>query len=244
MKPPRAHTAARNMSEDHATNRRVQALLAVMMLTALAVLTSSCQDDKATPTVELGGSGVSINGETWNYRGSAMSREIEMPAALLTRTDGTGFDVKSETQGFVTLLYVGYTHCPDLCPTHMASIAGALAELPAESAAKVRIVFVTSDPERDTPRVLGDWLAQFDSSFVGLTGSAETLMKFQQDLGMNRATVEEGNHEHEYSVSHASYVLAFPRHSRIALIAYPSSATSDDYLADLQSLTSHDDSDR
>jgi protein SCO1/2 len=168
-----------------------------------------------------------------------MSREIEMPAAVLTSTHGADFDVRFETEGFVTLLYVGYTHCPDLCPTHMAAVARALNGLPANAAARVKVLFVTSDPERDSPSVLGTWLAQFDPSFIGLTGTNEDLVAFQRNLGMNPATTEPADHEHrDYSVNHASYVLAFPANSHTALIAYPAGTTSEDYAADLLALTS------
>jgi protein SCO1 len=218
--------------------RTLGAAIMVATLAALALLGSSCQDDEDTSTIVLGGSGVEINGEAWDYRGSAMSREIEMPDAVLTSTHGADFDVRSETEGFVTLLYVGYTHCPDLCPTHMAAVARALNGLPADAAARVRVLFVTSDPDRDSPSVLGAWLAQFDPSFIGLTGSDEELVAFQRDLGMNPATTEPGNHEHQdYSVNHAGYILAFPSDSRTALIAYPPGAASADYLADLATLT-------
>lgn len=229
------------MRLDMHSDTRLRCLRAAVILATLAALTllgSSCQGDEDTSTIVLGGSGVEINGQAWDYRGSAMSREIEMPDAVLTSTHGADFDVRSETEGFVTLLYVGYTHCPDLCPTHMAAVARALNGLPADAAAGVKVLFVTSGPERDSPSVLDAWLAQFDPSFIGLTGSSEDLVAFQRDLGMNPATTEAGGHEHQdYSVNHAGYVLAFPPDSRTALIAYPPGAASEDYLADLATLT-------
>lgn len=207
----------------------------------IGLLLASCEDAQdSTTKIELGESGVTVNGRVWSYRGSALSRQIGMPHATLTTTSGADFDVRAETHGLVTLVYVGYTHCPDLCPTHMAEIARAVKELPPEAAAKVRVLFVTSDPERDTPDALRDWLAHFDSSFIGLTGSPEELVQFQRDLGMNPAEAESHDHGQDggYSVNHASYVLAFPADDPTALIAYPAGATSDDYLADLRELTS------
>lgn len=210
-------------------------------LIGIGLFVASCEEaEDNTTNIELGESGVMVNGQVWSYRGSAMSRQIDMPQATLTTTSGADFDVRAETRGLVTLVYVGYTHCPDLCPTHMTEIARAVKELPPEAAAKVRVLFVTSDPERDTPDVLRDWLAGFDPSFIGLTGSPEELVQFQRDLGMNPAAAESHDHEQadEYNVNHASYVLAFPVGGTTALIAYPAGATSDDYLADLRKLTS------
>jgi protein SCO1/2 len=225
----------------HATfgSKRPGALLTVAIIVALALLSAACKDEQdSSPSIVLGESGVSVNGEVWEYRGSAMSREILMPDASLTDTKGAAFDLREQTQGVVTLLYVGYTNCPDLCPTHMAEIARALKDLPAEAQSDVKVIFLTSDPRRDTPDVLSEWLARFDPSFIGLTGVPEELVKVQQDLGMNPATIEAGAGQQEYSVNHASYVLAFPADSRTALIAYPAGATYEDYLADLRRLTS------
>ncbi len=212
------------------THRQSSTQLALSAPLALmaAWLIGACSGGDSTPHI--------VQGENESgFRGALLSREIEMPDATLTGVNGERFALRPETADVVTLLYVGYTHCPDLCPTHMAEIAAALKELPAKEHPGVKVLFVTSDPGRDTPAVLREWLAKFDPSFIGLTETPDELAALQQDLGMNVAT--QGEHtEHDYDVSHASYVLAFPRNDRSAMLAYPSGMTREDYRADLLTL--------
>lgn len=206
------------------------------LVASMLILACGGGDDQTS--IVIGDSGPIIDGEAWPYRGSAMSREIDVPEMTLTTTDGRPFDLRAETEGFATLLYVGYTNCPDFCPTHMAMIARALDALPADTREEVRVIFITSDPERDTAAVLREWLDLFDSSFIGLRGSAGELVEVQRALGMNPAEIEphEDGHD-EYAVNHASFVLAFPPDGRTALIAYPPGATARDFMADLARLT-------
>lgn len=157
------------------------------------------------------------------------------PEIVLTDQDGRPFDLRAETDGYLTLLYVGYTHCPDICPTHMADIAAALREVPPEVRQRVKVVFVTSDPERDTPEVLKRWLGLFDRSFIGLTGDQERIDRVQRALGMNPATKEDlgsGN----YAVNHAAYVIAFTPQDDTAYTVYPFGITRDVWVNDITKL--------
>src|SRR5215467_1267581 len=104
------------------------------------------------------------------YRGGLVTPPLPKPKFTLTDTSGAPFDLWSETQSYVTLLFFGYTHCPDDCPLHMANIASSLQQLPAEIGEQVKVVFVTTDPARDSAAVLRAWLDNFDARFVGLTG--------------------------------------------------------------------------
>jgi protein SCO1/2 len=86
-----------------------------------------------------------------NYRGGIVSPALPKARFTLTDTSAAPFDFRQQTQGYVTLLFFGYTHCPDLCPLHMANIAFALKQLPANVAEQIKVVFVTTDPRRDNP---------------------------------------------------------------------------------------------
>jgi protein SCO1/2 len=90
-------------------------------------------------------------------------------------TAGRRFDFAARTRGRPTLLFFGYTHCPDVCPTTMADAAAALRGVAEPLRSTVRVVFVTTDPARDTGPVLAAWLRNFDEDlparFVGLTGT-------------------------------------------------------------------------
>src|SRR6266508_3201931 len=96
-------------------------------------------------------------GKTDSYRGGLVTPPLPKPRFVLTDTSGAPFDFWNRTVGSVTLLFFGYTYCPDQCPTHMANIGAALKKLPPGVADQVKLVFVTTDPARDTPVELRRW---------------------------------------------------------------------------------------
>jgi len=109
------------------------------------------------------------------YAGLGLTPAQPRPAFTLTDTSGRPYRFGTATAGKPTLLYFGYTHCPDVCPTTLADIALALQAVPSSIRQQTQVVFVTTDIKRDTPAVLKRYLAQFDpglpNPFVGLTGS-------------------------------------------------------------------------
>src|SRR5579862_9006199 len=114
-----------------------------------------------------------------SYRGGMVSPLLPKPRFTLTDTSGAPYDFLAKTQGYVTLLFFGYTHCPDMCPLQMYMIADALKKIPPAAANQFKVVFVTTDPERDTPRVLRAYLDRYDKRFIGLTGSEEAIVSAQ-----------------------------------------------------------------
>ena len=157
------------------------------------------------------------------------------PNLVLTDTEGNDYDMQAETEGKLTLLYLGYTHCPDVCPTHMLDIARTLEALGPEIAAEVEVLFITTDPERDTPEALRQWLDLFSEDFVGLTGPLETLEQLQRDMGMNPAQRVPSDDE-EYLIEHGAYVLAFDKDDNIAHLVYPLGVTREDWAHDIEKL--------
>src|SRR5260370_33924415 len=103
------------------------------------------------------------------YRGGLVTPPLSKPGFVLTDTSGAAFDFRQRTDGYVTLLFFGYTNCPDQCPMHMANLGAALKKLPAGTEDQVRLVFVTTDPSRDTPSAVLRWLDLFDRRFIDLT---------------------------------------------------------------------------
>src|SRR5690606_15817168 len=106
------------------------------------------------------------------YRGVVLEEPLAKPDFTLTDTGGKPYDFRRETDGKLALLFVGYTNCPDICPVHMANIGAVLKQKP-DLIDKVTVVFVTADPERDTPERLREWLDMFSPRFVGLRGTRE-----------------------------------------------------------------------
>ena len=165
------------------------------------------------------------------YRGGLVTPPLTKPQLTLTNTSGAPFDFRAETQGYVTLVFFGYTHCPDECPLHMAAIATSLQQIPAEVRNQVKVVFVTADPVRDTPTALRAWLDHFDRRFIGLTGNPATIEAAQRAAQVPAAS-KTVLANRAYEVGHASFVLAYTK-DNLAHVIYPGGITPTDWAHDL-----------
>jgi len=145
---------------------------------------------------------------------------VAMPDAVLTDASGAQFDLQERTTGRVTLLYFGYLNCVDVCPIHMDVLSDVVDTLEPEVRDQIDVIFVTTDPERDTPAALGEFLANFDASFSGLTGSARVLRDLQVAAGLPVAVAEPVGQDGSYVVGHATQVLVFGRDG-VARRAFP-----------------------
>lgn len=166
------------------------------------------------------------------YRGGLVSPPLPKPNFTLVDTSGVPFDFRAKTEGSVTLLFFGYTFCPDMCPMQMSTVAQALKALPAEQASRFKVVFVTTDPDRDTRPVLRAWLDHFDKRFIGLTGSKAAIQKAQVaanvDPAQKAGTLSDGS----YAVNHAAWVLAYTT-DNLAHVLYPVGVKQQDWVHDL-----------
>ena len=106
--------------------------------------------------------------------GTVLNPPLPAPSQTLEDTDGRPFSIADQAHTHVTVLFFGYIHCPDVCPTTMADLAAARRKLPTTPRQKVTVVFVTEDPRRDTPAALRTWLDRIDPSFIGLIGGNTT----------------------------------------------------------------------
>jgi protein SCO1/2 len=164
------------------------------------------------------------------YRGGLITPALPKPKFFLTDTSGAQFDFWNKTRGSVTLLFFGYTYCPDQCPMHMANLGVALKRLPTGIADQVKLVFVTTDPARDTPVQMRRWLNNFDRRFVGLTGTESALEAVQRAAGVPLAyrTADNSN----YPIAHANFVIAYTK-DNLAHVIYPGGVSKDDWIHDL-----------
>jgi protein SCO1/2 len=122
---------------------------------------------------------------------------------VLTAPDGT--TVSDETyRGRWLLLFFGYTSCPDLCPTTLNEIAGALETL-GPDASRLQAIFITVDPARDTPEVMGKYTAAFDSRILGLTGTSQQIAAVAQEYGAYSAYRKIGAGA-DHVVDHSTYI--------------------------------------
>lgn len=151
-------------------------------------------------------------------------------------TDDNGKPVTgADFKGKVTVMYFGYTHCPDVCPLTLTQLHVVLDRLGAP-AEKVRILFVSVDPARDTPAIMHAYVNAFDKRAVGLVGSdrdVEALAKRYRSAFTREPNRGDGN----YEVSHSSAIYIFDGDGKARLLATPS-ASQDDIVHDLHLLTS------
>ena len=165
------------------------------------------------------------------YRGGLVAPPLSKPRFVLTDTSGAPFDFWNRTQGSITLLFFGYTYCPDECPMHMANIGTALKKLPPGIAGQVKLVFVTTDPARDTRVELRRWLDNFDKRFVGLTGTPAALDAAQKAAGVPLAQKTDPPNRN-YSVTHANFVVAYTK-DNLGHVIYPGGVSEADWIHDL-----------
>jgi protein SCO1/2 len=164
--------------------------------------------------------------------GPKIDPPLPKPTFTLTTTDGKPFDFQRQTAGYVTLLFVGYTHCPDVCPVHLTNIAAALHRLGPEVANRIKVVFVTADPVRDTPAVLRQWLDQFDPGFIGLRGDTADVNRILTELHLGPPVRESGPGDTSYTIGHSAVVVAFTPDD-LAHVIYPFGVRQSDWVHDL-----------
>ena len=166
------------------------------------------------------------------YRGLELDPAQPRPTFTLTDTKGKPYDFGARTRGVPTLLFFGYTHCPDVCPTTMADTAAALRGTPEPLRGTVQVVFVTTDPARDTGKVLAAWLRNFDPDlprgFVGLTGTVAQVEAAQAAAKVPVAT--------ENGQTHSAELLLYGTDD-YARVAYVSGSSPDDLRHDLPLVT-------
>lgn len=191
------------------------------------------------------------------YHGPEPDRQPARPSFTLTDTGGASYDFAARTGGTPTLLFFGYTSCPDECYTAMADITAALRMTTAALRDRTRVVFVTVDPERDVPDRLRSWLDRFSTSYVGLTGTQAEVDAAQQAVTGAVATRDgpiptlagrpaehthapgTATHTHDYplgyGVSHSSVIFAYDASDRLP-VSYPGGSSPSDIAADLPAL--------
>jgi protein SCO1/2 len=166
---------------------------------------------------------------------TVLDKPFAKPDLVLTDVQGKKYDLREQTAGRPTLIYFGYTHCPDVCPLTMNNIAVAKKQLSQKEQDELRVVFVTTDPERDTPAALGKWLKGIDPQIVGLTGDFDTIQAGARTLGIS---IDPPTKDKDGKVvsTHGTQVVAFSPKSDAGYVLYGEDATVDDYTKDLPKL--------
>jgi len=143
--------------------------------------------------------------QNYTYQGSLIDPPVQASDFMLRDQHGEYFRL-SDQKGKVVLIFFGYTHCPDVCPVTLSEFKQIKGKL-GEGADEVVFVFVTVDPERDTPQVLGSYLVNFDPEIIGLSGDPSELQQVFADYGVYAAKQETGSAA-GYLVDHTARVYA------------------------------------
>lgn len=168
------------------------------------------------------------------FRGTVYSAPYPAaPEIALSRASGESFQL-SRLRGNIVLLFFGYTSCPDVCPTTMAELKSALEQIGPEKSQAVRVVFVTVDPERDTPERVQEYVNHFNTNFIGLSGTEPELQKTWNDYGVFRQTVESTS-EAGYGVDHTARITLIDQQGNLR-ISYGFDTPVEDIVHDLKLL--------
>jgi protein SCO1/2 len=135
-------------------------------------------------------------------------------------------------RGKVVVVAFGYTHCPDVCPMTLANLANARRKL-GKQGDQVQVLFVSVDPKRDTPDLLGRYVTAFDQSFIGLGGDPAKVQRTVKDFKLYVEEHPLGNGD--YSVDHSAQMFVYDRQGRLRLVM-PQTAAADAIASDLRVL--------
>ena len=146
----------------------------------------------------------------------------EIAAFSLKNSDGKEFSL-AQLQGHWTLLSFGFTTCPDVCPTTLTELSAmfAILKLPSLQAAAAQIVFVSIDPERDTPESLESYVKHYNSDFIAATGDIPALTAFATNLGAVFEKEANGLGAQDYTMAHTASIFLINPQGQLAAIARP-----------------------
>ncbi len=167
------------------------------------------------------------------FHGVVMQSLAEAPAIDLQATTGDLVSLDSFS-GSLVVVYFGYTHCPDVCPTTLSTLNKALSRM-GDKADDVEVVMVTVDPQRDTVALLAEYMAYFNESFIGLTGSVEDIATVATTYGVYFAA-NEGDGESGYTVDHTAHLMVIDRAGHLRLVL-PPHLGPEEIAADLEYLS-------
>jgi protein SCO1/2 len=186
--------------------------------------------------VACGGSG--SDEDAGGLHGTRLDPPFEVAATPLTDTAGRPYSLTADTDKDLTLVFFGYTHCPDICQAVMSSLATAMTRLDEQDRARVDVVFVTTDPARDTEPVLERYLAHYDPSFVGLTGDLDTIVDVAKPLGVG-VTQGEKLPSGGYDITHGTTITGIDSADEGA-VYWGEETSSADFAADIHTLLDED----
>lgn len=170
--------------------------------------------------------------EPETFRGTSYEEPYPVaPEFELTRSDGSSLRM-SEMRGNIVLVFFGFTTCPDVCPTTLAELNLALSKLPADEAEQVKVIFITVDPERDTPELVQEYVSRFNPTFIGLGGELNELEVTWFDYGVMRV-IEQEQSAAGYLITHTARVTMIDRQGNLR-VSFAFDTPVEDIVHDLK----------
>lgn len=177
--------------------------------------------------------------EPETFTGARLDQPYAAPTVELTDTDGAPYSMAADTDKPMTLVFFGYTHCPDLCPLVMNNLSAGLNRLDEDDRERVDMVFVTTDPERDDAAALRDYLDGFGDGYVGLTGDLDDVVAAGEPLHLY---VNDGKRlpSGGYDLGgHSTYVLGIDEDDE-AVVVWNQETSAVEFATDIHLLLSED----
>jgi protein SCO1/2 len=166
--------------------------------------------------------------------GHRLDPPFPVSATPLTDTDGQPYSLTKDTDKPLTLVFFGYSHCPDICQTVMSNLGSAMTRLDQQDRDRVDVVFVTTDPARDTESALKQYLAHFDPAFIGLTGDLGTIVDVAKPMGVG-VTQGEKLPTGGYDVTHGTTITGVDADDE-GSVYWNETTSSADFAADIHTL--------
>lgn len=204
-----------------------RALLA--LLAGAAVLLSACEPSTATAFTA---SNLGEGEDGWRGIPLELDPPRALPDVTLTDVDGAEVALADDLAGRPVLLFFGYTSCPDICPIHLRTIASSMDVL-GVSTEQIQVVFVSVDPERDTPERIAEFTTAFDRRFLGLRGDLDVVEEALTELDLPGPVVEGPDPRGEGDlIGHPAQVIGFD-HEGVARRVWPFGVRRADWVEDL-----------
>jgi protein SCO1/2 len=185
-------------------------IAACSLMAVIVLLISGCIAAPSGPTGQRNADPAGYTG------GSSLPEPYSMPEISLTDTSGRPYSLATTPSKPVTLLFFGYTNCPDVCITVLSDVALTLQRLAPADRDQIQFIFITTDPARDKEKQIRRYLDRFNSSFVGLTGPLPMIKRAATQVGVDIQGMKKlpsGG----YEVGHSAQVIGFSRNSGVVL---------------------------
>lgn len=212
------------------TNLTRRRLLGAGAATGVALVLGAC-------SLEKGASVDTANADpNAGWGGESLAPPMEKPDVTFVDGDGNPYPLREKTAGRLTMMFFGFTSCPDVCPIYLAAVDSALTTIGSGPGSKPIVLFVGVDTERDTPPVMKEYARKFNPSFVGLTADPKVIEQALGDLGLGQPVFGEPDAEGNYEVGHPSTVFVFSPQDDGAHRYYPSDTRQQQWVKDLPRL--------